>query len=382
MRLHPIDLLLYLGLRLAKALDPRDTSLAAFDPARVRTLLVVSSTAIGDTLLSTPAIAALRKRYPEARIVALLNRQNQALFHSNPDIDAVVPLHKGYRRFFRTAWALRKERIDTAAILHGNEPQATPLAYLSGARFIVKLPNANQFRFLLSNPTPVKSWRDFRHAIEQRLEVAALLKASSSSGRMVLPLTPEGKAAASRFLDACGIADTAPLIGFQVAASTASRMWPAERFIQLGRKLVEDFPDSRIIITGSPQEQAYCQTIADAVGRNTIVSAGRIPLPHLPALVAKFRTLVTGDTGIMHLAVAAGTPVVALFAMADSTASGPAYDLDKHTVIQKWRTCSPCIGKKCGYAVCMENISVEEVYSAVARQLANVQPTEGRHETD
>lgn len=72
--------------------------------------------------------------------------------------------------------------------------------------------------------------------------------------------------------------------------------------------------------------------------------------------------LVTGDTGIMHMAIATGTPIVALFAVSDSQRSGPYYDKEKHRVIQKEKTCDPCTSKKCTYQRCMENISVEEVF--------------------
>jgi ADP-heptose:LPS heptosyltransferase len=71
----------------------------------------------------------------------------------------------------------------------------------------------------------------------------------------------------------------------------------------------------------------------------------------------------------MHLAIAVGTPVVALYAAADARMTGPYYDNDRHTIIQKHRTCDPCLGKKCPFQWCMVNISVEEVLSAVVKTL-------------
>lgn len=83
----------------------------------------------------------------------------------------------------------------------------------------------------------------------------------------------------------------------------------------------------------------------------------------------KFLCLVTGDTGIMHVAVAVGTSVVALFAVADAKKSGPYYDMGNHIVIQKERICSPCNGKACEYQKCMEHISVGEVTEALKKFL-------------
>lgn len=369
MRLHPADQLLYLFLRLVKRLDRRQTDIRYLKPEEIKSILVVSSTAIGDTLLSTPAIRAVRERYPDATITALFNKQNMALFQNNPDIDDIVPYYGGYRRFFATIRELRGHHFDLALIFHGNEPQATPMAYLSGARFIIKLPNTSEYRFLLSNREPVLTWNDFRHGVDQRLKVAELAGAPAASPRMVLPLTPEGQRAADDFLAETGIAPDAALIGFQVGASTTSRMWFADRFVELGQRLLAAFPGLRIVLTGSPQEHDYCRSIASRIGPDAVVSAGVIALEHVPSLVSRLRTLVTGDTGIMHLAVAVGTPVTALFAVSDARASGPSQDPEKHIVIQKSRTCTPCISKKCGYPKCMESISVDEVFEAVARRL-------------
>jgi ADP-heptose:LPS heptosyltransferase len=169
--------------------------------------------------------------------------------------------------------------------------------------------------------------------------------------------------------------DRERVVAFQPGASTTSRRWPRGRFIALARQLAGKFPDLRFAITGSPAEAPLCREIAAAIeadsplagGRRAWASAGELPLVALPALLRRARLLVTGDTGPMHLAVAVGTPVVALFAVSDPAVSGPCQDLDRHVVIRKWRTCDPCLSKNCPYAepICMDNISVDEVAAAV-----------------
>jgi ADP-heptose:LPS heptosyltransferase len=365
MRLKVLDGFLYLSMKLLKSLDKRETGIDHLDPENVSRILVVSSTAIGDTLLSTPAIRAVRGRYPAARIIAHLNVSNLELFENNPDIDGIIPYYGGYKKFFRTIKAFRRERFDLALIFHGNEPQATPMAWLSGARFIIKLPNTSEYRFLLSNQDNILRWEDFGHGVEQRLKVAELAGCRISDKRMVLPLLKEGDAFADRFLSENSINETDRLVGLQPGASTVSRMWFADRFSELGKRLVALDPDLKIVITGSPKEHDYCKKIADAIGEKAVVSAGQIPLKYLPSLLERIKVLVTGDTGTMHLAVASGTPVVALFAVSDPKRSGPYYDLEKHTVIKKDRTCEPCLSKKCKYQKCMEQISVDEVYNVI-----------------
>ncbi|MBI3753105.1 MAG: glycosyltransferase family 9 protein [Deltaproteobacteria bacterium] len=367
MRLHPVDGILYLSMRLLKAFDRRKTSLKCFDPDKVRNILVVSSTAIGDTLLSTPAIKAVRERYPDAKIIAHFNNANMEMFENNPHIDGIIPYYGGYKKFFKTVRELRKHKFDLVLIFHGNEPQATPMAYLAGAHFIVKLPNTSEYSFLLSNttPRPPPPTSEFVHGIEQRLKVAAIVGCSSKDKRMVLPVEAEDEEAVSKFLNEQGVKDADALVGFQVGASTISRIWFADRFIELGKRLIAAYPMTKIVITGSPAEGDYCERLGKEIGDEIIVSAGKIPLKQMPALVKRFKVLITGDTGIMHIAIAVGISVVALYAVADYRITGPYYDQEKHRVIQKWKTCDPCVSKKCEYQKCMENISVDEVFDAV-----------------
>lgn len=373
MRIRPAENLLYLALRLCKALDRRRADAADLQPDKVRNILLVSSTALGDVLLSTPAFRSIRQAYPAARISLLLNAAYRELFEGHPDIDEIIPYYGGWRRFFRLAGALRRRHFDLACILHGNEPQATPLAYLSGARFIFKLPNTSRFCFLLTNQEPVLTWDDFGHGIEQRLKVAELAGGAPTDFHMTLPVKAAAEQETAAILKAHGIDGGTPLLGLQPGASTTSRRWAPAHFVELARQLLAAHPELRIVVTGSVQEKALCRSIAAAIGHEGAwANAGEVPLRLLPALLKRCFTLVTGDTGPMHLAVAVETPVVALFAVSNARRSGPAYDLDRHTVIQKPRTCDPCLSKRCPYPlpICMENITLDEVRAAVERQFS------------
>ncbi len=370
MRIHPVDDLLYLTMRLLKFLDKRNTDLAHLNTKTIKNILVISSTAIGDTLLSTPAIRAVRERYPQAKILAHLNIRNMEMFKNNPHINGIIPYYNGYRKFLKTIREFRRHKFDMALIFHGNEPQATPMAYLSGARFIIKLPNTSEYRFLLSNNKEVLREDKLDHGIEQRLKIAELADCNVSDKKMVLPVLKGGDLFIEKFLKENGIKDTDVVIGFQAGASTISRMWFAERFVELGKRLIKSYPDMQIVITGSPKEFDHCKSIADAIGEEAVVSASRIPLKYLPSVIKRMKLLVTGDTGTMHLAVAVETPVVSLFAVSDPERSGPYYDLDRHLVIRKERICDPCVSKKCKYQKCMEKISVGEVFFSVREILS------------
>lgn len=367
MRIRPLDSLLYWSLRALKFFDARDDAPPRLADADVRCVLLVSSTALGDTVLSTAAFGPVRRRFPRARIVALIHAPYAPLFRHCPEIDEVVASRGGYRDFLSLALRLRRSRPDVALILHGNEPQATPLAYLSGARWIFKLPNANEFRFLLANREPLVRWAELGHGMQQRLRVAALAGADVSAARMHLPEVQTAPAAIAAFLAAAGLAGKA-LIGLQCGASGRSRMWPQASFVELGRQLLATRPDRGIVLTGSPDERDYLDAIARGIGGATAVACG-LPLEALPALVKRLRLLVSGDTGTLHVAVAVGTPTVGLFAVSDPATSGPAQDTERHLVIHH-----PCpdlaISTKSDDPRCIARIGVAEVLAAVERQLA------------
>lgn len=373
MRLRLREPLLYQWLRLKRAFDKRPRPASELGTPAIPRILAISCTALGDTLLSTPALRALRATYPQAHITLLVHPSLQQLFTGLPEVDELIPYDGKWRGFRRTASRLRD--FDLAVILHGNEPQATPLAYLSGARHIFKLPNNNRWNFLLSNREPVLSWDDLGHGIDQRLAVARLAGATGASDRrMTVPAHAAGKAAVDQALIERGW-ERATIVAFQPGASTMSRRWPRSRFIAAAVEMVKSRPDLRFVVTGSPAEAVLCQEVAAGIeaaapfdgGNRAWASAGQLPLIALPDLLRRASLLVTGDTGPMHLAVTVDTPVVALFAVSDPARSGPGYDLDRHLIIRKWRTCNPCQSKNCPYAepICMDNISIDEVVAAV-----------------
>ncbi|HJV92296.1 MAG TPA: glycosyltransferase family 9 protein [Azonexus sp.] len=373
MRLRLREPLLYRWLKLKRALDRRPRPAGELGTPAIRRILAISCTALGDTLLSTPGLRALRQAYPQAHITLLVHPALQGLFTGLAEVDELISYDGKWRHFSRTARQLKG--YDLAAIFHGNEPQATPLAYLSGARHIFKLPNVNRWNFLLSNRQPLVGWDELGHGLDQRLAVARLAGAAGElSRRMSVPLPAAGEAAVNQALAERGWQE-ATVIAFQPGASTMSRRWPRARFIAAAVQLAQTRPDLRFVVTGSPAEAALCQEVAAGIeaaaplagGSRAWASAGQLPLLALPALLKRASLLVSGDTGPMHLAVTVETPVVALFAVSDPARSGPGYDLDKHVVIRKWRTCDPCFSKNCPYPepICMDNIAVEEVVAAV-----------------
>lgn len=369
MRIHLLDGLLFGFMKLLKSLDKRQTSLEHFNPAAVKNILVVSSTAIGDTLLSTPAIRAVRERYPKAKIIAHFSAGNAGLFENNPHIDGIIPYYGGYRRFFRTIREFRKHNFDLALIFHGNEPQATPMAYLSGARFIIKVPISREYGFLLSNTSNGYDKSREHHAIDVRMQTVSFIDCSGENREMVLLADEGDRAAASTYLNRLGIDQNAILIGMQVGAATLYKMWPHHKFVELGKRLLELNPGIRILVTGSPRERMLCSAVAHEIGDRAFSTAEEVSLKTLRGLIERMSLLVTNDTGPMHMAIALKAKTVSLFCPTNDLSIGPIQDMHLHKVIKKEKTCNPCVTKKCDEPLCMDQISVDEVFCSAKEAL-------------
>ncbi len=334
----------------------------------IKTVALLSNTAIGDTLMATPAIRAIKNGMSGVKIVAVLNPANAALFATNPYIDEIVLYDGRWRGFFSALASLRKLHIDAVLLLHSNEPQATPLAVLSSAKTVIKMPNdKNPFASLHSNPRTASPTD--RHGIFDRLEQLKFLGVDAADTRMELFLKEKWKSEAKEFLALNGF-ENKKVIGFQIGASTRSRMWFEERWAGLAKTVLTHDENIRIVLTGSPKEAQMTQRIKDLVADGRVVNAaGALPIGAAVALIGEFCVFVTPDTGPMHIAIALGVPSVALYAVADPVKSGAVYDKDIHIEIKKPRTCDPCVSKLCKYQECMLQIEVYEVKEAILKLL-------------
>ncbi len=329
-------------------------------PADLKSILVFSNTALGDTLLSTPAIASLRQSFPQARVTLFVHRAMAPLFEGIEAVDEIVLFHGGYRKFIRTVLALRKVRPQAALLLHSNAPQDIPMAVLSGARIILKPPTTSEYKHYLSCQCVQKS----QHTIEDRLDLVRLIGGRNLTTRMCLP--PRYTEGRKELLhDLAG----RRIVGFQPGASNRSRMWPSENFANLADRLTRSLNDTEIVITASRKERSLAQKIIDLCTTRHIHYVGIYDIQELPFLLREFNLLVTNDTGTMHLAIALGVPSLCLFGPTSAELIGPYQDLERHRVIQKTGMSMAGIPKKKRTDSTMRLITVDEVFQTVLEML-------------
>lgn len=333
-------------------------ALVSWKPKRI---LIASNTALGDTLFSTPLFREVRRAFPEAHITALLNPLSAELFRTNPYIDEIELYRGRWNKFLLIWWRLwRRERYDVAVIGHSNEPQITPLCLLLRIPRIICIPNANNL-FRAEHFNPPVSFDPSLYIVAVRLKMMSYLGVETPcSTRLELFLKPEWIAEAKGLLRPW---EGRRLIGFQIGASTCSRQWFIERWVELARAILADDERAIIVLTGSPKERAVALSVAENLPKERVfVAAGVAGITGAAALIGELELFITPDTGPLHVAVALGVPTISLFGVADPSSSLPDYDREKHRFVKVPRCCDPCVDKRCKYQACMEAISVEMVY--------------------
>lgn len=336
----------------------------------INTIAVFSNTAIGDTLFNTPVFRALKETFPAKKLVVILNPTNFVLFQNNPHIDDIILYDGKWKNFFKILKQLKDKQIDLSLILHSNEPQATPLAVLANSKYVIKIPNDKTKHHVYHNNEKMPPYEN-KHGIYDRLRTLEFLNIFNPNPKMELFINQSNHNEIKQFFFTQSLNPKEDiLIGFQIGASTKSRMWFENKWIELGKKLLNFSPKIKIILTGSPSERDLTSKVFTALQSKRVYNAaGKFSLQSAAALIGTFNVLVTPDTGPMHIATALSVPTVGLFAVADPIKSNACYDENIHLYIKKPKTCFPCIAKRCKYQKCMEQIEVNEVYEYIIRLL-------------
>ena len=339
-------------------------------------ILVIKLRYLGDVLLATPVLRAVREKFPEVRLAAAVNRGTEDILKGNPDLNEVLIVERGgLASQFRFLGEIRRRRFDCVIDLTDGD-RAAILTRFSGAPVRIGLNEEHRWRGLLYT-TVVRPGPSVAHRIERDLETVRPLGIDPKAGLPVLRTSPQDDEAAARLLDEIageplsGGART--LIMLHPGARYWFKAWPVERFAELADRLTER-GDCRILIGGHAQERALADDMASRVRSKPVVLAGRTTVLHYASILKRCALFVGNDNGPMHMAAALGVPVVALFGPSNPSEWGPRGK--RVEVLYKGLDCRRCFHPTCerGEESCMRQITVSEVLAAAARLLAAREP--------
>jgi heptosyltransferase-3 len=272
------------------------------------TILALVVSRIGDTLLCTPALRALKETWPECRLTVMAHPGRLPLLAGLPWIDVLLPW-RPWRRW--AAMLPGAASYDLAVVFHPDRRQLD-FACRSARRVVAEAaPGVGASERLLLPALPPEPMV----AVEQRLRLVRAAGADSGDQRLAYAVSAEERQAAQARLAALGVAGHHPLVALQLKSfpTKAHRDWPAESFAGLVGKLAGRYPGARFVVTGDTQSAADAARLGERYPGRVVSLAGQCGLRETAAVLAETDLYVGVDTGPTHLAGALGIPMVALY---------------------------------------------------------------------
>ncbi len=338
-----------------------------------RGILVRLPNWVGDALMATPALRALRRAHPEAEICVAAGTPLAALLRGLGSVDRWLATEgSGARALARHVRVLAARRFDWAVLL----PDSVHVAL---APWLARVPLRAGYardplrRALLTcalAPPHADGARLPISMIERYQRITRALGCADAGLELDLPLDPQARERVAKRLAQAGVGEAEPLVVVTPGASFgASKLWPPEHFAAAcdGLRAAHGL---RAVLAPGPGEEAVAQAIAArARAAPLVLDAPVTTLPELAALIARSKLVLTNDTGPRHMAVALGTPVIALLGPTDPRHT--AHLLERQRVLREPVACSPCHRKVCPIDHrCMQRLAPERVLAAAGELLA------------
>jgi lipopolysaccharide heptosyltransferase II len=350
-------------------------------------ILLVRLRQIGDVVFTTPAVHALRRRFPDAHLTYLVEPAAAPIVANNPHLNEVlvVPRRRGVRGLLgdlALGRRLRAQRFDLAIDFHGG-PRASLLTWLSGAperigyevagRSWIYTRRVARSRALLPRHSVVNQW-DLLAA----LDIAA---PDPSDLPAEMPADRAAAAAVDERLAHAGVAAGDRLVVVHVSAGNPFRRWPFEHFVELIAALATEARVRRVIVTSGPSEEAAAARVIAAVRERVgaevsprVLSCGEFSLVELRALLDRASLYIGGDSGPLHIASTTAVPIVGLYGPTLPERSAPWRDPEYATesVDAGALPCRPCDQRVCvpGDFRCLTLITPVQVVEAARRAVA------------
>lgn len=339
-----------------------------------RRILVIRLDRLGDVVLSTPVLSALRGQFPHAFIAMMVRPACREVVEGHPALNEVIVYekegaHRSLRGTVRFARHLRRHEFDTALALHpSNRSHWIPWL----AKIPIRIGYDRKSAWLLTHRIPHRKQEGAKHEAVYTLELLELFGIPPAVPRPVVPVPPAAAERVDALLDASPICASDRLVAIHPSASCISKRWLPERFAAVADRLDAE-QGVRVVLVAGEGDAAHAGEVARAMRQPVLNLAGQLSVAELAALLRRCRCLLSNDSGPVHIAAAVGIPVVDLFGRNQAGLSpqrwGPLGD--GHVILHKEVGCVTCLAHNCDIGfLCLTSLSVEEVYRAVVTVLA------------
>ncbi len=340
-----------------------------------RRILITRMKFIGDIVLTTPVIRSVRTSCPGAYIAYMGDSNGVSLLEHNPCLDEIVPYDFSKPTILeqpRVTARLLSRKFDLAIDLFGN-PRSALMTFLTRAKTRVGPDRRGRGRLYTIR---VKDDGRPKTAIGFHNQFIRAAGIEPTSSRTEIFLTDAERREAKIYLQWQVPAlsrETKKLIGLHPGATWPAKRWPPDRFAHLADRIAAKLGACVVVTAGPGDADAVNACLKSCVSDVKLLPV--LPLRQLAAVISHLDAYVSNDAGPMHMAVAVGTPTVGIFGPGEEDIWFPYSREDGHVALRKDVPCHPCHLDFCnrsgaGYMECMNLLSVEEVFSAVASILS------------
>jgi predicted lipopolysaccharide heptosyltransferase III len=350
-------------------LQPQPLAPPRWDWSDVRKVLLVRLRSIGDTVLATPSLFALKRFLPNVKVDILVEDWVAPLLDNHPHVDNVVVLERGgFMARARVARELRAANYDVVYNLHGGTT-ATFLTRATGARYRVGF-KTYQYAQLHNHqaPSPLLLWGQQKtHSVEQQLALLGWTGVPvTDRPRTQLGISERAAETVNRLLGEAGLSEQ-KLALIHPAAAFATKQWATQNFARVAEFMVER--GLAPVAVAAPNEKELLEKLCSAA--SVKITTLDLSLPEVAALAARSELFVGNDSGIAHIASAVGTPAVVIFGSSNIAHWRPWNSAPAEVVFEEM-PCQPCHGYFCEkfeQPECILRVPVTRVIAAIERLL-------------
>jgi lipopolysaccharide heptosyltransferase I len=326
----------------------------------MRNVLIVKPSALGDVIQATAVLPLIRRSFPRARVSWLVFEQNAGALEGNPLIDDLIVVKRkglGLGGMARLVRRLRRGRFDLVVDLQCLLRSGL-ITFATGSGRRAGYANGREFSTLFYNE-PYEISRDV-HAVDGYLLMCRMLGCRGTEEvRFVLPGGDPERTRVERLLSASP--GPGPAVAVCPTAGWVTKTWPVSSFARVADLLV-DACGARVFWLGAPKERAVGERAAGLMRHPSRNLVGELSLPEVAAFLRASDLFVGNDSGLMHMAAAAGTRTAAVFGPTDPVRTGPY--TDRARVVTAGVDCQPCFRKKCNDLKCLSGLAPEELAAA------------------
>ncbi|MHC4728513.1 MAG: glycosyltransferase family 9 protein [Planctomycetota bacterium] len=344
-------------------------------PDPLKNILIIKPSSLGDIVLALPALTALRKSFPDAKISWLIRTELSPILKNHPHLDEIILFD---RKFLAKAWfhpgasssllslikRLRHAEFDAVIDFQGLFRTAS-LAWLSGCKKRFGIANAREFAYLFYTHK-IKQTKDCIHLVDFYLKIIKAAGATKLDVEFILPEHPEAIDSIRNLLKSHYVSPDNYVVLIPGSAHEDKR-WPIERFTELAER-ISSHHKLPIIATGDTGEFALIEKLKDHTNIPIANIAGKTSLSELVVLLKNAKLVVSNDTGPGHIAAALSTPLVLMFSWSNPARIAPYKRIECLVAREPFSRGHKIKSRDPKHFV--DTITVDEVYQKVCEQLS------------